>query len=48
MTPALVPALASGGLVGFSLGLVGGGSIPDRSRDGPACSRNEPVAFIRL
>ena len=25
MTPALVPALASGGLVGFSLGLVGGG-----------------------
>lgn len=25
MTPTLVPALASGGLVGFSLGLVGGG-----------------------
>jgi uncharacterized membrane protein YfcA len=27
MTSTLVPALASGGLVGFSLGLVGGGSI---------------------
>jgi len=27
MTSTLVPALASGGLVGFNLGLVGGGSI---------------------
>jgi uncharacterized membrane protein YfcA len=27
MTSTLVPALASGGFVGFSLGLVGGGSI---------------------
>ena len=48
MTPTLVPALASGGLVGFSRCLVGGGLIPDQSRDELAGSRNERVAFIRL